>query len=82
MRNTKNKTIEINSKFINKHFRIKVFGFVNGVKINKLVGVSGLLEILGTWERVVKFVTRAWNAMADVCHCKIYGGATISFYSK
>lgn len=76
------KQIEITSKFINKNFRIKVNGIVNGIKVNKLVGVSGLLAILGTWEKVVKFVTRAWNAMADVCHCKIYGGAKISFYSK
>lgn len=76
------KQIKVDSKFINKNFRIKVFGIVNGVKVNKLVGVSGLEAILGSWEKVVKFVTRAWNAMADVCRCKIYGGATISFYSK
>ena len=34
------------SKFINKNFRIKVSGIDNeGNRINKLVGVSGLLNL-------------------------------------
>lgn len=36
------------SKFINKNFRIKVSGIDNeGNRINKLVGVSGLLNLIG-----------------------------------
>ena len=36
------------SKFINKNFRIKVSGIDNeGNRINKLVGVSGLLKLIG-----------------------------------
>lgn len=77
--NTKNYT----KAEINKNFRIKVFGIVNGKKVNKLVGVSGLLEILGgSLEKLAKFVTRAFNTMADKCACKIYGGACVTFYWK
>ena len=36
------------SKFINTNFRIKVSGIDNeGNRINKLVGVSGLLNLIG-----------------------------------
>lgn len=67
---------------INANFRIKVFGFVNDVKVNKLVGVSGLLDILGSVDKLNKFVTRAFASMADKCTCKIYGGACVTFYYK
>lgn len=70
-------------KFVNRNFRIKVHGFVNGVKRNVLVGVTGLLEILGgSIEKMCKFVERAWNCPEDKCACKIYGGAMITFYVK
>lgn len=75
-------TFEMNVTNINRNFRIKVYGLVNGVKVNKLVGVSGLLEILGgSVEKLVKLVLRALNA-ADKCRCKLYGGAAVTFYSK
>lgn len=68
---------------INKNFRIKVSGIVNGARVNKLVGVRGLLEILGgSWQKLVKFVLRAFNSLTDKCACKIYGGATVTFYAK
>lgn len=75
--------ITLNTTTINRNFRIKVAGIVKGMKVNKLVGVSGLLEILGgSWEKLVKMVLRAFNSMADKCRCKIYGGAAITFYVK
>ena len=75
--------IQLNTATINRNFRIKVNGNVNGVKVNKLVGVSGLLAILGgSWDKLVKFVLRAFNSLADKCACKIYGGATVTFYAK
>ena len=68
---------------INKNFRIKVSGNVNGERVNKLVGIRGLLEILaGDWEKLVKFVLRALNCLDDKCACKIYGGAKVTFYAK
>lgn len=74
--------IFLNTATINRNFRIKVAGMVNGERVNKLVGVRGLLAILGTWAKVVKFVLRAFDCMADKCVCKIYGGAKVTFYAK
>ena len=75
--------IQLTTATINRNFRIKVNGTVNGVKVNKLVGVKGLLEILGgSWDKLVKFVLRAFNNLTDKCACKIYGGATVTFYAK
>lgn len=75
--------ITLNTATINRNFRIKISGVVNGVKVNKLVGVSGLLEALGgSWSKLVKFVLRAFNTLADKCACKIYGGAMVTFYAK
>ena len=75
--------IQLTTATINRNFRIKVAGLVNGVRVNKLVGVRGLLEILGgSWQKLVKFVLRAFNSLTDKCACKIYGGATVTFYAK
>lgn len=57
------------SKFINKNFRIKVSGIDNeGNRINKLVGVSGLLNLIGE-TLADKFVTRALKAGLDKVKC-------------
>lgn len=71
------------SKEINKNFKIKVNAVINGKKINKLVGVSGLLAILGgNMARLQKFVARAFASMADKCRCAIYGGiGHVTFYA-
>ena len=75
--------ITLNTATINRNFRIKVNGLANGERVNKLVGVRGLLSILGgSWDKLVKFVLRAFNSLADKCACKIYGGATVTFYAK
>lgn len=75
--------IKLTTATINRNFRIKVSGLVNGQRINKLVGVKGLLEILsGSWDKLVKFVLRAFNSLTDKCACKIYGGAKVTFYAK
>lgn len=66
---------------INRNFKIKVFGIVNGIKVNTLVGVSGLINILNGDERkAMAMVTRAFNSGLDRTDCKIYGGAKVSFY--
>lgn len=64
---------------VNKNYLIKVQGKTASGYINKLVGVSGMLELIGA-ERANKFVERANNCLGDVCRCKVYGGLTISFY--
>ena len=40
--------LKYTSKFINRNFRIKVYGVDSmGNKINKLVGVAGILSLIG-----------------------------------
>lgn len=66
---------------INANFKIKVFGRVNGKKINTLVGVSGLIKMLdGAIDLVNRLLDRAFNSKGDVCHCKLRRGLQISFY--
>ena len=75
--------ITLTTATINRNFRIKVAGMVNGTRVNKLVGIKGLLEILGgSWNKLVKMVLRAFNDLSDKTRCKIYGGAAVTFYAK
>lgn len=70
------------TKEINRNFRIKVAGIdVNGKKINKLVGVSGLIELIGV-EFVNKFLAKAFKGKGDKTVCKLRRGIRISFYIK
>jgi hypothetical protein len=78
------KTAELNysTKDINRNFRIKVNGIDNeGHKINKLVGVSGAIELIGA-EMLNKFLKRAFECMGDCCVCKLRRGIKFSFYCK
>ena len=69
------------SRQINRDFRLKVFGFLNGKKINMLVGVSGLLNLIGE-ELMEKQIARAYRSGKDVCVCKLRRGIQISYYAK
>ena len=75
--------INLTTATINRNFRIKINGMVNGKNVSTLVGVRGLLQLLGgSWNRLVKMVLRAFNSIEDKCVCKIYGGAKVTFYAK
>ncbi|WP_279134841.1 ribosomal large subunit pseudouridine synthase B [Parabacteroides johnsonii] len=68
--------------YINRNFRLKVYGIdENGNRINKLVGVSGLIELIGE-ELLNKFVGRALRAGLDKVVCKLRRGLQVSFYIK
>lgn len=70
------------TKEINNNFRIKVAGRdEHGKKINKLVGVYGLIKLIGV-EFVNKFIARAFRSMEDKTVCKLRRGIKISFYVK
>lgn len=66
---------------INANFRIKVYGWIDGLKIDMLVGVSGLLQLIGT-DLANKFVERAFNSKEDRTICKLRRGLKITFYVK
>lgn len=66
---------------INHNWLIKVYGVdQNGNRINKLVGVRGLLELIGL-ELAAKFVARAFRALLDKVVCKLRRGLKITFYA-
>lgn len=64
-----------------KKFRIKINGIVDGKKVNKLVGVKGLIELIGV-EMANKMLRRAFNGTDDKTVCKLRRGIKISFYVK
>lgn len=71
------------TSYINANYRIKVFGVneENGKKINKLVGVSGLLALIGA-DFFNDFMERAEKCMKDACVCKLRRGLKVTFYVK
>lgn len=73
--------LKYTTKEINLNFRIKVNGIVNGVKVNKLVGVKGLIELVGI-EFANKMLRRAFNGKEEKTVCKLRRGIKISFYVK
>lgn len=68
------------TKEINRNFRIKINGIVDGKKVNKLVGVKGLIELIGV--EMDNDVRRAFNGTDDKTVCKLRRGIKISFYVK
>lgn len=69
--------LEYSTKSINRNFRIKV----DGKKINKLVGVKGLIELIGVG-MANKMLRRAFNGKDDKTVCKLRRGIKNSFYIK
>lgn len=66
---------------INADYRIKVYGIVDGIKVNHLLGVSGLVALIGD-ELTDKFICRAYASGMDSTHCKLRRGIKVSFYNK
>lgn len=74
------KTLKYTTKEINRNYKIKVSGMYEGKRINTLVGVSGLLNIINDIELTNRLLDRAFNDMTDCCVCKLRRGIKISFY--
>ncbi len=72
--------MDYSTTYINRNYLIKVYGFdTNGKRINKLLGVSGLVALIGK-ELVNKFIARAEKAAADCTVCKLRRGLQVSLY--
>ena len=66
---------------INRNYKIKVAGLVDGSKVNTLVGVSGLIGMVGV-EMANKLLDRAFRCMDDKQICKLRRGLKITFYER
>jgi hypothetical protein len=65
---------------INKNFKIKVAGInYTGERLNKLVGVSGLINLIGI-ELMNTLLDRAMENTGDKCVCKLRRGLKVTFY--
>jgi hypothetical protein len=65
---------------INSTFKIKVNGInFTGQKMNTLVGVSGLINLIGVELCNILF-ERAFNCIGDKCVCKLRRGLKVTFY--
>ena len=70
------------SNYINNNYRIKVYGTTEtGLKLNTLVGVSGLIALIGV-DFANKFLDRAEASGKDSTTCKLRRGIAITFYVK
>ena len=76
-------TMTYTTKQINREFKIKVAGYNNDTKkLNTLVGVSGLVNLIGV-ELANKLVKRAFenSLWDDKTVCKLRRGLKVTFYS-
>lgn len=72
--------LEYTTREINENFKIKVHGVnFDGPNMNKLVGVSGLIELIGV-ELTNRVVARAFNSKFDKCECRLRRGLRVTFY--
>lgn len=72
-------TLNYSTREINRAFKIKVYGYVDGRKIDTLVGVSGLLRLIGV-ELANKMLAKAFRTADDKQVCKLRRGIKITFY--
>lgn len=75
------KTLNYSTREINRNFKIKIYGIVDGKRVNTLVGVSGLIRMLdGAIDLVNRLLGRAFNGMGDKVVCKLRRGLKVTFY--
>ena len=72
--------LEYTTHQINTNFKIKVQGInFEGKKLNMLIGVSGLIQLIGV-DLTNKLVKRAFINPNEKCECKLRRGLKIIFY--
>lgn len=72
--------LQYSTREINRDFKIKVYGYTEkGVKVDTLVGVSGLILLIGV-ELANKQIERAYKSGQDKCVCKLRRGLKVTYY--
>ena len=74
--------IQFSTKEINLNFKIKVMGENNGKQVERLVGVSGLIDEVGNKEIVNSFLKRAMDSGDDKIVCKLRRGMKVIFFRQ
>ena len=72
--------IEFSTKEINLNFKIKVMRFENEKLVERLVGVSGLIDEVGNNTLVNSLLVRAFKKGEDKTVCKLRRGLKIIFF--
>lgn len=72
--------LNFTTKEINKNFKIKIYGVLDGKKINMAVGVRGLIQVVGNIDLTNRLLTRAFDSAKDKEECKLRRGIKITFY--
>lgn len=76
------RVLQYETRRINRDFKIKVYGFVGGwEKVDKLVGVSGLIRLVGV-EIANKQLKRDYRSKMDKCVCKLRRGLKVTYYAN
>ncbi|MBK5719932.1 ribosomal large subunit pseudouridine synthase B [Dysgonomonas sp. Marseille-P4677] len=73
--------LKYSTKEINANFKIKVSGESNGRKVHKLVGVSGLVDLVGDNDLVNTLLKKAFNKGLDKVEHKLRRGLKVTFYA-
>lgn len=74
--------INYSTKEVNLHFLIKVVGTNNGKVVERLVGLSGLLDEVGDYSLVNTLLTRAFKSKKDKIECRLRRGLKIIFFCR
>lgn len=69
------------ANYINRNYRLKVYGVTESGRVNTLVGVSGLISLIGN-EMAEKLINRAERSKDDKTTCKLRRGIQVIFYNK
>lgn len=72
--------LNYSTKEINANFKIKVSGVSDGVKVHKLVGVSGLIDLVGDCDLVNTLLKKAFKRGLDKVEHKLRRGLKVTFY--
>lgn len=73
--------MKYDTAFINRNFRLKVYGTLDEKRINTLVGVSVLIALIGIG-LANKVIDRALKSKGDYTRCKLRRGILITLYNK
>lgn len=71
--------LNYSGKEINTNFKIKVSGVSDGVKVHKLVGVSGFIDLIGDNSLINNLLKKTFNRGLDKVEHKLRRGLKVTF---